>query len=653
MLAVLAVLLWNSDIVMSICSMTNPCKNFTVGNALVRPDEYNSGNETHLNVTLTVDVSDVTFDWLTFQRRLYNGKMPGPTLRVRPGDMLNIKLVNELGGNQEARPNNVPRHPNNTNLHVHGLHVSPMEPQDSPFVLVAPGESYQYRIEIPSDHARGTFWYHSHHHGAASFHLNGGLAGFLIVEDDPAVMSDELDAISCPNNCESDVPLLFGPWFVYAAYSPLLAFRSFAVLQDIWGDDARLPVYNVTENITLADWLMNPGNEIDYYLTNGQLQPTVTLKKREIKRFRMLSAGMWELLFITIEGSSCEMQILALDGLYVDRPYTVTKAVLGPGQRLDIAVKCSTEGSFKMKSAPSAEDLLSVGPESIPYTGILATIVVNDTINAIMDFPEELPSRPSYNADLRNLTDEQIQGRFVVEFGAGFEFNRQPYVSPTYYRYKDEVDTFQEWHILNNNALKVHPFHAHVHHFQVVSYNKYEGPYGHFDVFVGPPSMAYFDLQGKLCYHQYQGFDASAVRPDPFPLVLTHAWNESWTDEKSIYNPVGQWRDTILIPPLSNVTIRLQLHRYTGPVYVHCHNLFHSDHGMSGVVQIVGRGESTGGAHVAAGGIWPGTCRRSDVYSPNGAGGIPNHAGTPQLYVAHCGMLYLVWATALVMFLSL
>ncbi|KAI8497952.1 hypothetical protein Bbelb_246040 [Branchiostoma belcheri] len=635
--------------------MNNPCKNFTVGNDLVRPDEHYSGNETRLNVTLTVDIGDVTIDWFTFPRRLYNGKMPGPTLRVRAGDTLNIKLINELGGDQEARPNNVPRHPNNTNLHVHGLHVSPLEPQDSPFTLVAPGESYQYQIEIPQDHASGTFWYHSHHHGATSFHMNGGMAGFLIVEDDPATMSDELDAISCPNNCQNDLPLLFGPWFKYAVPSPFLAPLSFAVLQDIWGDAVRLPVYNVTENTTLADWLMNPANGVDYFLTNGQLQPTITLKRREIKRFRMLTAGMWELLFITIEGSSCELQVLAWDGLYVDRPYTVNKVVLGPGQRLDLAVRCSQEGSFKMKSAPTDDDLLSVGPESVPYTGILATILVNDTINAIMDFPYELPSRPAYNADLRNLTEKQIQGRFVVEFGPGFEFNRQPYVSPTYYRYKAEVDTYQEWHILNTNPLKVHPFHPHVHHFQVMSYNKYEGPYGHLDVFAGLASRAYFDLQGKLCYRQYPGFDASAARPDRLPLVLTHAWNETWTDEKSIYNPVGQWRDTVIIPPLSNVTIRLQLHRYRGPLYVHCHTLFHSDHGMSGVVQVVGPGEPTGGAHVSAGGVWPGTCRRTDVYSPDtyGAGGVqvPSRAGPPQRLAAHRG--WHVWAAASVMFLCL
>src|SRR5688572_7315875 len=42
----------------------------------------------------------------------YEGELPGPVLRLRPGDRLKVKLINNLGGAI-------------TNLHVHGLHVSP------------------------------------------------------------------------------------------------------------------------------------------------------------------------------------------------------------------------------------------------------------------------------------------------------------------------------------------------------------------------------------------------------------------------------------------------------------------------------------------------------------------------------------------------
>src|SRR5829696_1404525 len=52
----------------------------------------------------------------------YNGSSPGPTLRVRPGDRLRVRLVNRLG-----RP---------TNVHTHGLRVSPAGNGDNPFLAV-------------------------------------------------------------------------------------------------------------------------------------------------------------------------------------------------------------------------------------------------------------------------------------------------------------------------------------------------------------------------------------------------------------------------------------------------------------------------------------------------------------------------------------
>jgi FtsP/CotA-like multicopper oxidase with cupredoxin domain len=57
----------------------------------------------------------------------YNGSLPGPTLRLRPGDRLRVQLANRLA--------------QVTNLHVHGLHVSPERNGDNPFVAVEPGST--------------------------------------------------------------------------------------------------------------------------------------------------------------------------------------------------------------------------------------------------------------------------------------------------------------------------------------------------------------------------------------------------------------------------------------------------------------------------------------------------------------------------------
>src|SRR5262249_47264204 len=73
---------------------------------------------------------------------------------------------------------------NTTNLHTHGLHVSPNGNSDNIFLAVDPLVKKQvtYKFAIPADHPAGTFWYHSHKHGSVGYQLASGMAGALIVE---------------------------------------------------------------------------------------------------------------------------------------------------------------------------------------------------------------------------------------------------------------------------------------------------------------------------------------------------------------------------------------------------------------------------------------------------------------------------------------
>jgi len=53
---------------------------------------------------------------------------------------------------------------NMTNLHFHGPHVSPEPSQDDTISMAMPGESSQYRVDVPLDQPPGLYWYHTHLH---------------------------------------------------------------------------------------------------------------------------------------------------------------------------------------------------------------------------------------------------------------------------------------------------------------------------------------------------------------------------------------------------------------------------------------------------------------------------------------------------------
>jgi FtsP/CotA-like multicopper oxidase with cupredoxin domain len=119
----------------------------------------------------------------------YNGMLPGPTIRVNPGDNMNVLLVNNFPPNPEQdRMGAFPHLPYTTNLHTHGLTVSPIGHSDNVFREMDPGTRNWIRVKIPTDHQSGTFWYHPHKHGSVAFQFFGGMAGFLIVEGRPGTL---------------------------------------------------------------------------------------------------------------------------------------------------------------------------------------------------------------------------------------------------------------------------------------------------------------------------------------------------------------------------------------------------------------------------------------------------------------------------------
>jgi suppressor of ftsI len=72
---------------------------------------------------------------------------------------------------------------NMTNLHFHGLHVSPDAPQDDAITMMAmPGQVLRYTVNIPLDQAPGLYWYHTHPHGESYQQDLDGMSGAIVID---------------------------------------------------------------------------------------------------------------------------------------------------------------------------------------------------------------------------------------------------------------------------------------------------------------------------------------------------------------------------------------------------------------------------------------------------------------------------------------
>ena len=92
-----------------------------------------------------------------FWTRAYNGRWPGPTLRVRRGDVVFLHVRNSLGPNDPEGPSeeNSFRFPNTTNVHTHGLHTSGEGSADNIRVSIEPGTEFDYSYVVDPEHATG------------------------------------------------------------------------------------------------------------------------------------------------------------------------------------------------------------------------------------------------------------------------------------------------------------------------------------------------------------------------------------------------------------------------------------------------------------------------------------------------------------------
>jgi FtsP/CotA-like multicopper oxidase with cupredoxin domain len=112
----------------------------------------------------------------------FAGQEIPPVIRVSPGQDIRLTYKNEMTAQSRERCVDGPCM-NMTNLHFHGLHVSPNAPQDDALTMMAmPGELLDYVVNIPLDQAPGLYWYHPHPHGESYQQDLDGMSGAIVID---------------------------------------------------------------------------------------------------------------------------------------------------------------------------------------------------------------------------------------------------------------------------------------------------------------------------------------------------------------------------------------------------------------------------------------------------------------------------------------
>ena len=414
----------------------------------------------------------------------YGATAPGPTLRARPGDTLRITLVNNLaeatsgggmmmgGGQGNGGMQGQGMSDNGTNLHTHGLHVSPSGNSDNVFLDVARGARQEYEIAIPADHWGGLNWYHPHRHGAVSHQVLGGMAGAIVI-------AGPLDEV--PEVREAGEDLL--------------------VLQRIQDGPAmlvRMAEMHDDRSLSLS------GNPL--FTVNGVVAPQLQMRPGEVRRWRIVNADpidYFDLTLLDAKGRSLPggLKFLARDGMTLPKLVESDSHVMVPGNRFDVLVQApATPGTFSLVGRTAT----GFGQPDVTF----ATVVVSGS-PVKMGLPTKLP------AQITPIPASAVTQRQVVEFGSwgnamtvnGLTFDQGPSVVEL------KLGTVAEWEV-RNLSDQPHAFHIHTNPFYVVAENgRPVAEPAFWDTYPIPPAtgpttpgsitvrMAPTDFTGKIVMH--------------------------------------------------------------------------------------------------------------------------------------------------------
>ncbi|WP_397547747.1 multicopper oxidase family protein [Rhodothermus marinus] len=352
----------------------------------------------------------------------YNGAFPGPELRVREGEQLQIVVENHL--------------PEPTTIHWHGVPVPnamdgvPGLTQDP----IAPGETFTYTfVAAPS----GSYLYHSH----VGLQLDRGLLGALIIEETTPHVSYDREYTLVLDD------LLPGEPRPLTAATPGMRGRGMmgrGMMGGMMG--VQVPSYAGS-------------------LINGRLPeaaPVFEVRRGERVRLRLLNPSGASTFRFAIDGHA--LLVTHADGRPVE-PVRVDNLLIGMGERYDVVIEADNPGRWAIVAVP-VEGTHPPARAVLHYRESRARGLPSG-------LPETLRGRPLDYSDLRcleMLPAQRPDRSFDLLLSGGMMMNPRWTINGQAYPDAEPLEIARGERVrfrMVNHSMMLHPMHLHGHFFRV------------------------------------------------------------------------------------------------------------------------------------------------------------------------------------------
>lgn len=366
----------------------------------------------------------------------YNNRLPGPEIRAKQGETLQIHVSNAL---DQA-----------TTLHCHGIRL-PNSMDGVPGLTqqaIENGESYIYEFDLPD---AGTYWYHPHFN--SSEQIGRGLYGALIIEEAEPIQID----------------------------------RELVMILDDWRLDEEFQIQDNFSNRHDKSHAGRIGNTIT---VNGRITPKFEINSGERLRIRLINASNART--FVLDFSSIDARVIAIDGHPVS-PHQPDDGlvILAAAMRMDLVIDMMAEPNTQIivndqaygNERPevfklSYSDKPAIRTEPLDSAiALAANSMPEPDLNNAVKQHIELAGGAMGGMRRAKINDQWQSIRELAAQGMMWAMNERVGVGHS----MEPIMTLKRGQtcklILTNNSVFDHPMHLHGHAFRVLSRNGQPDPF--------------------------------------------------------------------------------------------------------------------------------------------------------------------------------